>query len=163
MDPRNWTYEEPEEKSFEPLPKGTYPFTILEVNAMTQTKKGDPMLPVKFEFTGDGDHRVQVYENFVFTDAAAWKVNQFLKCICGGTINPGRKIDFESAEFLKWVAARRGTARLGVERVQGKTKDYDRNRVEAFLYEKSAAAPAPAPEPVVVAKVEEDDGLDIPF
>jgi hypothetical protein len=162
MDPRNWTYEEPEEKSFEPLPKGTYPFTILEVNSMTTTKKGDPMLPVKFEFHGPDDHRVHVYENFVFTDAAAWKVNQFLKCICGGTINPGRQIDFESAEFIKWLMARRGTASLSIERVQGKTKDYDRNKVDAFLYEKSAAAPAPAPAPVA-AGVEDDDSESIPF
>jgi hypothetical protein len=168
MDPRNYTYQEPEEKSFEPLPKGEYPFILLEVNAMTTTQKtGHSMLPVKFEFQGPDDHKVHVYENFVFSDAAAWKINQFLKCICGGSIDPGRKVDFESPDFIKWMMKQTGTARLSIERVQGKTKDYDRNKIEAFLYDKPAVKgatvstpPAKAQPPSAPVEQEEDD---IPF
>jgi hypothetical protein len=157
INPRSFLMEEPEERDFTVLPKGEYPFTIAEINAMTTTQKtGADMLPIKFEFTGPGGQTVAVYENFVFTEAAAFKIKQFLKCV---QVPIGQRVDFEDAKFLSWLKRQTGSARLDIEMVKGKTKDYERNKIAHFLYEKSPAAAAgpPVAEPVV-----EDDG-EIPF
>jgi hypothetical protein len=159
INPRSFLMEEPEERDFTVLAKGDYPFAIAEINAMTTTQKtGADMLPIKFEFTGHDGEKATVYENFVFTEAAAFKIKQFLKCV---QVPIGQRVDFEDAKFLGWLKKQTGRARLGVERVQGKTKDYDKNKIEAFLYEKtSAAAGPPAAAPAAAA---EDEDSEIPF
>ena len=159
LDPRNFLMEEPEERDFTVLQKGDYPFAIAEINAMTTTQKtGADMLPIKFEFTGHDGEKATVYENFVFTEAAAFKIKQFLKSVA---VPIGQRVDFEDPKFLAWLKKQTGRARLGIENVKGKTKDYDRNKIEAFLYEKSAPAGGPPAAAPVAAKVEDDD--EIPF
>jgi len=74
----------------------------------------------------------------------------------------GQRVDFEDPKFLAWLKKQTGRARLGIENVKGKTKDYDRNKIEAFLYEKSAPAGGPPAAAPVAAKVE-DDPDSIPF
>jgi hypothetical protein len=145
MDPSKFIYEEPEDRDFTLLPKGEYPWTILEINAMIQTQKGDAMLPVKFEFTGPHGEKAQVYENFVFTDAAAWKIKQFLKASYD-QMEEGKAVDFTDSTFIRWMKARTGRANLGVEMVKGKSKNYERNKIESFITgkktESSGAPPA---------------------
>jgi hypothetical protein len=159
LDPSNFIYDEPEDKDKIVFAKGIYKFRIVEINSMTESKEArNPMIPIKFEFSRADGATTTVYENLVFIEAAKWKINQFLSCICGAGIKPGRKIDFEDADFLEWVGKQTGTARLKVERVQG--KDYDRNSIENFIFSvtdapKEKAAPTPEPEAA------EDD--DIPF
>ena len=164
MDPSRFIVEEPEERDFTLLPKGEYPWTILEINAMTETQKGDPMLPVKFEFTGPNGERATVYENFVFTDGAKWKINQFLKAAYD-QMESGKAVDFTDPAFLKWLKARTGRAKLGVEQVKGKTKDYDRNKIEAFIIGKTEGAPPSTKktEAFTPPAAAADDDDEIPF
>jgi len=157
IDPNNFLMEEPEDREFIVLPEGEYPFVILEINQMETSKSGNPMIPLKLEFTGPGGSTT-VYEYLVFADKAAFKIKQFLKSIA---VPIGQRVDFEDPQFLKWVKAQKGRAKLGVEPVQGKT--YDRNKVEAFVYDKAATAAGgpPAAKAKVVPEDEVDD--DIPF
>lgn len=157
LDPSNFIYDEPEDKDKIVFAKGIYKFRITEINSMTESKEArNPMLPIKFEFSRADGKTTTVYDNLVFTDTAKWKISQFLSCICGPGIKPGRKIDFNDADFLEWVKKQTGTARLKVEQVQG--KDYDRNSIEAFIFSATdAPKSAPAPEPAD----DEDDA--IPF
>jgi hypothetical protein len=167
LDPRNYTYEEPEDKDKLVFAKGIYKFRILEVNTMTESKENkNPMIPIKFEFSRAGNETTTVYDNLVFTKAAKWKIDQFLSCICGAGIKPGRTVDWEDPTFLAWVATKTGTARLKVSRVQG--KDYDRNDVENYVFtvsdapkkDKPLTEHQSAPPPVTEAADDEDD---IPF
>lgn len=149
--------EEPEERSFTIFKKGEYPWRIIEINTMTHAKSsGNPMIPIKFEFSDGEGNTTTVYENLVFSDAAAWKVHQFLKSANGGTIEVGRPVNFEDNTFLKWLARQTGTAKLGIEPVQG--KDYDRNKIEAFTWPKE---PRAAKSEIPAAMADELD--EIPF
>jgi len=157
IDPRNIIFEEPEERGdFVVFPKGTYPFTILEINSMTESReKRTPMLPIKLQFTRTNGDTTTVYENILFQDNAMWKLHQFLKCVGGDKMKSGKAVDFESPDFLGWLKRQSGTARIKVSPVRG--KDYDRNEVEAFIFNE-AASPRREPTPPPAA---EDD--DIPF
>ncbi|MBK1883696.1 DUF669 domain-containing protein [Luteolibacter pohnpeiensis] len=166
MNLNDYTFEEPVEKEFSVFEDGEYPFTILEINALTTSTTGNPMIPLKLEFT-DEDEKTTVYENLVFTDKAKYKIDQFLKCVCG-TLKPGRKINFEDPDFLRWLQVRTGRAKLTSEKVKG--KDYRRNKVVSFVYESTSiegtsvrtpAAKASPPSTPVEAEVIDDD--DIPF
>lgn len=159
LDPSNFIFDEPEERAeFTTFPKGEYPFTILEVNSMTTSKAGSPMIPIKMEFKDKDGNTSNVYENLVFTENAAWKVKQFLKCVCGEHIAAGRRVDFEDPKFLSWLAKRGGRAKLKVESYTKDGNERTRNAVDAFLYDKAAAPAAkPAPAPAPVEEEEEDD------
>jgi hypothetical protein len=165
MDPTQYTYDEPEDRDFPVFPKGEYPWKIIEINEITHSRdKGTPMLPVKFEFTDETGRHATVYENFVFSDAAKWKIDQFMKA-CSGQMAPGRKVNFTDAETLKWLRARTGTAKLKIEDVPG--KDYKRNSIEAFLYGKTkvegtTVSTPPAKQQPPSAPVEDEDD-EIPF
>lgn len=168
LDPRNFTYDEPEEGgNYAVLPKGEYSFHIVEINSMTQSRNHNPMLPIKLEFLGPQGTKTQVYENLVFTEAAAWKVKQFLKCVGGNNLEPGRRIDFEDPQFIAWLAKRTGKAKLKIGHYTKDGKEYEKNEVEAFTYDKADAPPsasaAPAPKPAPAAVEEEVDPDDIPF
>lgn len=161
IDPRSFLVEEPEERDFTLLPNGEYPWRIVEINAMTTARtSGNPMIPIKFEFHDADGNKTTVYENLVFSEAAAWKVNQFLKSANGGTVDKGRRVNFEDRDFLKWLASRTGTAKLGTERVNGKTKEYDRNKIEAFTWPKDGSAIPAMPTGGSSAPADDDE---IPF
>lgn len=165
MDPASYTYDEPEDREFIVFPKGEYAWKIVEINEITHSReRHTPMLPVKFEFSDETGRTTTVYENFVFSDAAKWKLDQFMKA-CSGQMAPGRKINFTDPETIKWLKARTGRAKLKVEDVAGKSITYQRNAIEAFTYAKSkvdgttvSAPPAKASPPPA-----EDESDDIPF
>lgn len=162
LDPRNIIFEEPEERDFVVFPKGVYPFTILEINTMTESKeKRTPMLPIKLQFTRANGDTTTVYENLLFQDNAMWKISQFLKCLGGNKLKAGQSIDFESTDFLFWLKRQGGTARLKVSPVRG--KDYDRNEVEAFIFNEGAKIEAPAPRKIAPLIIDDSDDDDIPF
>lgn len=154
----NFVVQEPEEKNFIVLPKGDYPFAILEVNTMERSKAGNDMVPVKLEFRDADGNAVQVTEYLVFSQNARWKIDQFLKCV--GPIEIGRAVNFEDAAFISWLKKRTGTATLTIEEVHGKNSTYDKNKVETYLASttKREAAPAPKPAPFVP-----DEDEEIPF
>ena len=164
LDPRKIIFEEPEERDFVVFPKGVYPFTILEINTMTESKeKRTPMLPIKLQFTRANGDTTTVYENLLFQANAMWKLSQFLKCVAGNKMKAGQSIDFESADFLNWLKRQGGSARLQVSPVRG--KDYDRNEVEAFIFNEGAKIETPAPRKPIAPVVDDsdDDDDDIPF
>lgn len=146
-----YQYDEPEEKSdFITLPAGKpFPFTIVEINEIKMSKAGNPMIPLKLEFDGGPLGKTTVYEYLVFHDNIKRKIDGFLKCVAGEAIKAGKKVNFEDSAFIDWLKRRTGTATLKVEPVQGKT--YDRNVLDAYIYEgtskdirKAEAPPEPA-------------------
>jgi hypothetical protein len=154
---------EPEEHNFTVLPKGEYPFTILEINAFEQSRAGNDMLPLKLEFTGDAGATSNVYENLVFTEKAIFKINQFLAAV---SIPEGTRINFRDPEFIKYLKVKTGRAMLDIESYQNKAgKTVKKNVVASFLYggsskrdEVPAHRAAPAPDPA-----DDDDDTDAPF
>lgn len=166
MDPSAYTFEEPEERDYYTFPKGKYKWRILEINDITESKNGNAMLPIKFEFYDDQGRTSPVYENLVFIEAAKFKIDQFLKC-CSGQMAPGRKISFTDPEVLKWLKARTGEANLEVEDVPGKT--YKRNKITGFVYSATTisgttVSTPPAKQQPPSAPADEEEDLDsIPF
>jgi hypothetical protein len=157
---RNYTYEEPVEGGPRILlPPGEYPFRVVEVNDVEYSRAtNNPYIPIKLEFDGPGGVST-CYENLVFTEKAKWKIDSFLKSIWGKA-DSGRRIDWTDAKFIGWLVGRTGVAKLRVAPVKG--KDYERNEVESFLYDRdqSAAVKKEVPKPAPPPAVEEDD---IPF
>ena len=118
------------------------------------------MLPIKLEFSGPNGETSTVYEYLVFTEKAAFIINQFLASI---KIPTGTRINFRDPEFIKYIKAKSGFATLGREPVKG--KDYLRNKIVKFLYNgtsKRDEVPAHKATPAFVPPVE-DDTDDIPF
>lgn len=161
----SYVFDEPEEKSdFPVLPEGKeFPFSILEINEMTQSKNGNSMIPLKLEFDGGPLGKTAVYEYLVFMDSMKWKIDQFLKCVAGDAIKAGKKVNFEDADFLAWLKRRTGRATLKIEQVKGKT--YDRNVLDSYIYEGTSkdVRQDSMPEPSRKEMVEEPDDDDIPF
>lgn len=151
---------EPEEHNFTVLPKGEYPFTILEINAFEQSRAGNDMLPLKLEFTGPGGTS-NVFENLVFTDKAIFKIKQFLAAVA---IPNGTRINFRDPEFIKYLKVKTGRAMLDIETYQNKAgKTVEKNVVASFLYggsSKRDEVPAHRATPAPVEEAEEDD---VPF
>jgi hypothetical protein len=170
MNPAAYRYDEPSESNHNVFQKGEYSWRILEINAMEQSKAGNDKIPIKFEFFDEENNTAVVYENLVFTDAAAWKINQFLKSACGGAIEPGRLINFEDAKTINWLKSRTGRAVLGVEKAQGKSGEYDRNKIEKFCYPETTVSgatvstpPRASTPPSTPVAAVGDDSLEIPF
>lgn len=152
FDPDNYLYEEPEERQYIVLPPGIYRFQINRIDDLTNSKNGNPMIPLELEFFGDKGESVIVRENLVFTEKAKFKIDQFIKSISNGTLQPGRRMSFSDINTRKWMLNQTGWAKLKIEVVNGKTKDYDANKVEAFVLEPTEKGAAPAgpsgpPEP----------------
>lgn len=163
----SYVFDEPEEKTdFPVLPAGKeFPFVILEINEMKQSKAGNPMIPLKLEFDGGSLGKATVYEYLVFQDNMKWKIDQFLKCVAGEAIKAGKRVNFEDQTFLDWLKRQTGKGILKIEKVQG--KDYDRNVLDSYVYDGSskevtqARANTPPPEPA--DQGDEVDPDDIPF
>jgi len=156
----DFTSAAPVENAFVVLADGDYPFTILEMNAITRSASGNEMMPIKLEFSGPDGEKATVHEYLVFTPNAAFKINQFLASV---KIPEGTRINFRDAEFIKYIKAKSGVATLASEPVKG--KDYFRNRVIKFLYNgtsKRDEVPSHKATPAFVPPVE-DDTDDIPF
>ena len=120
------------------------------------------MLPIKLQFTRANGDTTTVYENLLFQDNAMWKISQFLKCLGGNKLKAGQSIDFESTDFIYWLKRQGGSARLKVSPVRG--KDYDRNEVEAFIFNEGAKVETPAPRKIAPLIIDDsDDDEEIPF
>ena len=68
--------------------EGIHPAKIVEVE-QTTSQAGDDMLTVAFEVTGGPDKGGRVYDNFVLTQKALWKLKVLLRAIgmkCDGKI-----------------------------------------------------------------------------
>lgn len=156
-DPTSYVYQEPEERQFITLPKGEYDFKVVDVFELTQSKTGNDMIPIKLEIIAPDGTPVTVDEYLVFTDSARWKIDSFLKSI--GPMPTDRPVNFTAGSFIAWIKKQTGRCKLGVEVIQGKTKEFEKNKVEAFLYDKAKTTPAPKSTPPPV----EEDTDDIPF
>lgn len=158
---RNYTYAEPEEGGNRILlPKGEYPFRVAEVNDVEYARAtNNPYIPIRLEVTGE-EGTAKVYENLVFTEKAKWKIDSFLKAIWGKA-EEGKRIDWTSPEFIQWLIGRTGRCKVKVAPVKG--KDYDRNEVDEFLYDRDASAAVKKEAPPVAAPADDVDDDDIPF
>ena len=115
------------------------------------------MIPIKLEFDGGDLGKVTVYDNLVFMESMKWKLDSFLKCVCGDALKAGKKINFEDPTFLDWLRRKSGVATLKIEQVRG--KDYSRNSLNRYVYDGSSKGASAAP---VEKESEIDDDL-IPF
>lgn len=154
---------EPEEHNFTVLPKGEYPFDILEINAFSVSKAGNDMLPLKLQFKDGNGNTSDVFENLVFTEKALFKINQFLAAVA---VPKGTRINFRDPEFIKYLKAKSGSALLDVEKYTNKSgKEVEKNVVVGYVYGGSSRRdeiPAHRETPKA-APVEEEDDSDIPF
>ena len=161
---RNYTYEEPVEGSSHVLlPAGEYPFRVVEVNEVAYSRAtNNPYIPVKIEVDGGPLGTATCYENLVFTQKAKWKIDSFLKSIWGKA-EPGRRIDWCAPQFTQWLVNRTGRCKIITAPVKG--KDYERNEVSEFLYDRdrSAAVKREAAPPAAAAPPADDEGDNIPF
>lgn len=160
---KNYTYAEPTEGGNRILlPPGEYPFRVVEVNDVEYARAtNNPYIPVKLEVTGK-EGAATCYENLVFTEKAKWKIDSFLKAIWGKA-EEGKRIDWTAPEFIGWLIGRTGRCKVKVEQVKG--KDYMRNEVDEFLYDRDASAAVKKEAPPVAAPVadDDDDEDNIPF
>lgn len=158
----SYVFEEPEEKSdLIVLPAGKeFPFKILEINAMKDSRAGNPMIPVKLEFDGGSLGKATVYENLIFMPSMKWKIDQFLKCVAGEGIKAGKKVNFEDSDFLEWLKRQTGRATLKIEPVLGKT--YSRNSIDSYIYEGSSKGTSTNSMPEA-GDDQEDDDENLPF
>lgn len=156
---------EPEEFTNSLLPKGEYPFTILEINAFEQSRAGNDMLPLKLEFTGPNGEKSTVYENLVFTEKAIFKINQFLAAV---SVPKGTRINFRDDEFLKYLKTKTGRAILDIEEYKNRSdKMVKKNVITAFVYEgtskREAAPTGPPAHRAAAPPAEELEDEEIPF
>lgn len=127
----NYVFEEPVQREFTVLEKGEYPFEVAEIFEFETSKKGNDMLPVELRVGHPGE-TTKITEYLVFTKAAKWKIDGFLKSIHGGVLEPGKKIDFDN---LGWLQARRGTCEVDVETFTKKDgSEGKRNMITRFTY-----------------------------
>jgi hypothetical protein len=173
----NYQYEEPTEGGFKVLPKGDYDFTVDEVFAWEESKKGNDMLPICIIVEGQ-----KMNDWLVFVDTVKFKIDAFLKSIFGGP--PTVKVDFENTG---WLLGRKGRVRLGIVEKPKKGSTTGEmvqfNEIEAYLYDSSkiegrtvvpagggagggAARPRPTSQPAAPspAPAEDfEDDTDVPF
>jgi len=70
----------------EPLEEGIYEFTIIEAEETKSREKGTPMIKITFE---ELQTKKRVWENFILTEKALWKLRSLLEVLgyeCGGPI-----------------------------------------------------------------------------
>ncbi len=116
---------------------GDYPFTILEMNEIKFNSIGIEEMPIKLEFTNRDGKTVVIHEHLVFTEKAAFKINQFLAAI---NIPAGTRINFRDPEVIKHIRAKTGAATLVSEPTRRKA--HLRNRVAKFLYGGTSIIPS---------------------
>lgn len=100
------------------LPDGEYPFSVKACKLKTSSN-GNEMFELILEFPMN----CTVFDNLVFTDSSAWKIDQFRESI-GHLIIPG-KINLNASDFI----GQRGKAVLRIETWEGKK----RNKIEAYV------------------------------
>ena len=62
---------------FDPIPRGRYPVRCVDAN-QTMSNNGNDMVDATFEITGDKYANRKIWDKFVWTEKAMWKVKQAL-------------------------------------------------------------------------------------
>lgn len=66
--------------SREPLEEGIYTLSIAKVEEKTAKSSGNPMLSIEYDVVGvDGNRKL--FDNYVLTDAAMWKLKELLDAL----------------------------------------------------------------------------------
>lgn len=106
--------------------EGIYDFAVIGA-ADKVAASGNDMIELKLEIIGpdieEGKGAI-VYENLVFTEAAFFKIDQFLASV-GEEIQEGKEVTIESSDLV----GRSGRCSLIVETYKGRT----RNKVAKFI------------------------------
>ena len=126
----------------EPLPKGDYPFEVVDLKWKVSEKSGADMIELKIRCEGEG-REVLVWDFLVFSANAFWKFDQFLKTI---DKHPGEGVDVDVVDgdegkqlFVNgkvWeiddFISQRGNVTLKVGK---NNKGEPRNEVVGFIWE----------------------------
>jgi len=127
------------------FPAGKYLFVVKNCKETTSRGKGYPMLEMLLHFD-DGEDGADVIDRLVFTEAAFFRIEEFLKSV-GAVLVPGQVVDVEADDTID----KTGVAEIDIEEWEGR----QRNKVVKYL-------PAPAPAPIVTVN-ELGEPNNIPF
>jgi Protein of unknown function (DUF669) len=112
--------------AFTLLEPGEYNFQVLDASE-THSQAGNDMIELKLDvISKDKKSSSTVYDNLVFTEKAAWKINAFLKS-CGMHPGEGREITIVPDEFIGWE----GECRIANE---ADNKGVMRNKVQGYTW-----------------------------
>ena len=151
------TFQEPTTRTV--LPAGEYPYKITEVYAISQSKAGNPMIPIEIEVTGPDGSKVKIEDRLVFTESALWKIDQFIQSAYP-MVKPGDSIDFSIPSKAQFFKNRTGMVKIAIEEYVHNGKEGKKNVVEAFIAGKVDGA---ADSPVTAPAGGEIDDNSIPF
>ena len=147
------------------------------------SSKGNEMLTLIIDVTkskeGKGS-RGRIYDRLVFSEAALWKVEQFIECFgasAGLSTGVGQEVDISEGTMPTFL-----NARGGVSVVTGSWDGKDRSEIDSFLpskevgvypkgdmervltrQQRDAAGSSPASSPGAAMHVQDDPEDDIPF
>lgn len=133
----------PKAATFVILPKGNYPFEIVDAKEGKMDKdgnslpKGTQFIELTLKITNPAtEETVKVYDNLYFHTKTAWKVDSLLKAI-GKHPGEGELIEIDCFDLIGYE----GRADIKVEKKlrKGSTSEYfERNEVNGFTWDKDA-------------------------
>jgi len=136
-------YQFQDREGFQLLEPGNYIAIVAEAKEGTSSN-GNPKIDLKLDVNG-----TTVYDTLVFTDAAAWKIDTFLKATGQAPAKKGAMVDVNAEMCLNAV----GRVRIGQKPgLKDPSKIY--NSVEAWLTDA---------ESLKLADKARKDGDNIPF
>jgi hypothetical protein len=126
---------EPKPPQYTLLKPGDYNFRVLSAEEK-MSQAGNEMIELKLDVFEKGynqENQSIVYDNLVFTEKAAWKIDSFLKST---ERHPGQDCDCNliAEEMTGWA----GRCRIRHEKDQNGNL---RNKVDAYLWEESDGIP----------------------
>lgn len=143
-------------KGFEPLPTGTYPFTVLESDvaiAKSDKNKGKEMVKLKLNVHGR-DFDKHVYDHFAdwFSE---WKLKHFFDTTGHASEYEAGDIDPSGNAYNGWT----GFVKIGIE--ANKETGEERNNVLDYVVQKVAVKPVKMATNTAHQTPENND--DVPF
>ena len=106
------------------LPAGTYSY-VVEDAVEKMSRAGNEMIELRLKVGDDDAGYGKCWEYLVFSERAAWKIDQFLASV-GRPTSPGDNVEIETDDLI----GLEGQAEITVGK---NNKGEDRNEVGAFL------------------------------
>jgi hypothetical protein len=113
------TYKSGQQPVSEILPEGDYPFTV-EAAVLKTSSNGNQMIELRLRLPNGA----VAFDNLVFTDSSAWKIDQYRISI-GEMILPDEIVDVNPSEQI----GKTGFAHIIVEEYKGK----QHNKIGSYL------------------------------
>ena len=129
------------------IPAGIYRGSIVSAEEVIAKSSGNEMISLTWEV--DGNHAL-IYDNLVFTEKAAWKIDTLLKATGHAPANKGDEIELNADDMIGWAAP----LNVGVDKyVDGAGNEREKNVIVQYVTNKPEVV-----EPTVV-----DPKDDLPF